>query len=344
MKPFFLRDTKNFGDYSNHWLWPKLIGDLLDEEDNIRLVGIGSLLKSDLNYVAGKKIIFGPGSGYGSFPHLDSIKDWIFYFVRGPLTAEKFGLPPEKSIVDGAWLVSLLPDFAKEYKKKGVCFIPHWKTAERGDWEQVCQAAGMMYIDPMDDFEKIVNAIASSELVITESLHGAIFADLFRTPWIPVKISQSFLNFKWIDWCQSIDVPFKIIQIPCSNFIDCLSSNINPFGVNFKVNINDSVNIEPIKESVVKVIPPLYYKYLMILKKMLRIQREKMFRKMKIWNQGVLIKCWNEKYTTKLANLLKNVSLLEPTLSNDKVKAEKIERLENILYKLRKDYQNGFNV
>ena len=196
MKPFFWRNTKNFGDYINNLIWPKIIGDLLDPNDGIRLVGIGSLIKSELNYVQGKKIIFGTGSGYDSFPDSKSIENWVIYFVRGPLTAGKLGLDPKKSIVDGSWLISLIPEFSSIPQKKGISFIPHWKSAESGNWLQACKDAGFEYIDPTNDVEIVIKTIASSELVITESLHGAILADFYRTPWIPVRISSQFINFK----------------------------------------------------------------------------------------------------------------------------------------------------
>lgn len=341
MKPFFWRDTKNFGDYTNHWIWPRLIGDLLNEDDKIRLVGIGSLLKSDLNYVIGKKIIFGSGSGYGSFPPLSSVKNWIFYFVRGPLTAERFGLPPEKSIVDGAWLISLLPGFSNIPSKQGTCFIPHWKTAERGNWENVCAFAGIRYVNPVGDFEEILKVIANSSLVITESLHGAIFADLFRTPWIPVKISSNFLNFKWIDWCRSIDVPFNFIEVPPSNFVDCIANKRNPFSINFELILQEAAGIEKIRTNDLKINPPFYYSYIMSMKGRLRKYREKIFNDIKFKKSNFLIKSWDDRHVNNLSVLLKKIALERPFLSKETIKNEKVEKLHIVLQSLRNDYAQG---
>lgn len=255
MKPFFLRDTTNFGDFANHVLWPRLIPELLQENDGIRLIGIGSLLKSDLNYVSGKKIIFGTGSGYGGFPAPTTIKDWTVYFVRGPLTADKFGFPPEKSIVDGAWLFSLLPSFNDRMPKKQICFIPHWRTAEKGNWKTICDIAGIKYINPLFDFDQIIYEIGRSNLAITESLHGAIFADLFRTPWIPIKISKNFLNFKWKDWCESINVPFNLIELPPSNFVDCMTEGKNPFYLDNELRFIRNFENERMKSNEMKTPP-----------------------------------------------------------------------------------------
>ena len=68
MKPFYWTGSTNFGDAMNEWLWPDVLGDLINDEDPIRLIGIGSLLRSELNFVKGPKLIFGTGSGYGTLP------------------------------------------------------------------------------------------------------------------------------------------------------------------------------------------------------------------------------------------------------------------------------------
>ena len=40
-------------------------------------------------------------------------------------------------------------------------------------------------------------------------MHGAIVADALRIPWIPLKVMPDLLEFKWQDWCMSINVPYK---------------------------------------------------------------------------------------------------------------------------------------
>ena len=341
MKPFFLRDTKNFGDYSNHILWKKLIPELLDEHDGMRLIGVGSLLKSDLNYVQGKKVILGTGSGYGAFPPAEITRDWDFYFVRGPLTASKFNISKEKAVVDGAWLFALLSEYDLKPIKKGISFIPHWKSAEKGNWKGICELAQIKYIDPISDFDTILNCIAESELVITESLHGAIFADLYRTPWIPVKISNNFINFKWIDWCESVSVPFNLINIPPSSFLDCISEKTNPFEFNNQVNILKNCPAEDLKVNVTKTTPPSYYKQLMILKKFLRGNRENIFNKLQKLSKSYPIKNWDEKRANHIASFLITISKQPSYLSNDKIRNEKLDILNDIIAKLKLDYHNG---
>ena len=60
----------------------------------------------------------------------------------------------------------------------------------------------------------MVSKIRRSRLVLTESLHGAILADAFRIKWVPIRFSYRFLDFKWIDWCQSIRIEFAPVDLP----------------------------------------------------------------------------------------------------------------------------------
>lgn len=342
MYPFYWRGTTNFGDYMNHWLWPKLIPDLLSSEDNIRLIGIGSLLKAELNYVKGKKIIFGTGSGYGDLPQLASMEDWFFYFVRGPLTAKKFGLAPEKAIVDGAWLISQVSSFASIPNKKGVSFVPHWTTAQNGNWEKICHQAELSYIDPLGEFEKIIKSIAESELIIAESLHGAILADYYRTPWIPLQISPKFLNFKWYDWCESVELDFKVAKLPPSDFLECLSIGRNPYSLDYKLEFDRNPSCEKLAfKHDCSNCPPLFYKNKTLVKTFLKKGRDMCLEKLKDRRNMVFLSGWNERHCDNLSHLLKKLLLEEPFLSRDSVREEKIVKLQIELNKLMTDYKNG---
>ena len=45
-------------------------------------------------------------------------------------------------------------------------------------------------------------------------MHGAIVADAYRIPWVPIKSYHSFNNFKWNDWALSNKLEIKINKIP----------------------------------------------------------------------------------------------------------------------------------
>jgi succinoglycan biosynthesis protein ExoV len=77
------------------------------------------------------------------------------------------------------------------------------------EWEKICRGINFGYIDARWPIEKVLAAIASTEVILTEALHGAIVADALRIPWIPVHSTSGISRFKWQDWCMSVDVEYK---------------------------------------------------------------------------------------------------------------------------------------
>jgi succinoglycan biosynthesis protein ExoV len=173
------------------------------------LVGIGSLLNEQLP-VAPLKVVFSSGVGYGQARPNDR---WRVYCVRGPHSARALGLPPEMAVTDGAVLVRTL-GLIPPAKSLPASYMPHWRSDHHGQWRGVCQAAGIHYIDPAGSVENILRDIQRSHLVITEALHGAIVADALRVPWLPVKAYHHILEFKWQDWCSSVDLRYRPAELP----------------------------------------------------------------------------------------------------------------------------------
>jgi hypothetical protein len=209
VKLFYYQDhIGNFGDDLNAWLWPRLIPDLLDDDEPL-FVGIGSIL--DRRIPQGpRKVVFGTGVGYGLLPVLD--ETWQICCVRGPLTAKALGLPPELGVTDPAVLVSRVrtPGTARTYK---VSFIPHFRTPAHAvamgiDLERICTQAGIHYVNPCGPVEEVLDGIERSSKVIAEAMHGAIVADALRVPWVPVQLSDRILHLKWEDWCQSLGMGY----------------------------------------------------------------------------------------------------------------------------------------
>ena len=210
MQLHYWREHPNFGDALNAWLWPQLLDGILDDNDDTMFVGIGTLLRSDMPRRR-RTVVFGTGAGYGERPRIDD--RWTIYCVRGPLTAEALGLPPQAAITDGAALIRLL-DLPTMEKRYPVAFMPHWESIRYWDWAAVCAAAGVKYIDPLGATEVVLRSIGSSELVVAEAMHGAIVADALRVPWIAVRSSGQILNFKWEDWCSSLGLSYDPVVLP----------------------------------------------------------------------------------------------------------------------------------
>ncbi len=340
MLPFFWRDTRNFGDWCNNVLWPDLIPDLLDPSDGIRLVGVGSLLKSTLRQLPGRKIIFGSGSGYGGVPASRDSSDWEFRFVRGPLTAREFRLDPDLSLVDGAWLFGLLDGYIPKTNHSGVAFVPHWTSAKFGQWRAVSEMAGLRYVDPTSDFHEVIKSIATSELVITESLHGAIFADLFRVPWIPVAIGPDFLPFKWLDWAYSVDIKeLEVIRLPYSSigeFVRYRSLPTRSPPMIERVVLADQ-DVRLAVDLAAPVSAARYSKAVKIkqtAKRLLNPVAEFLSSSM----VPTLARPWENERYQRVAKLLQEVSQVHPYMSLDSVRSSKLEQLDSKIQALRHDY------
>lgn len=211
MDTLFFRpgDRTNFGDELNPWLWPQLVPELATAKTKGVVVGIGTLL-NDLLPSDVDKFILGSGAGYGKGPAQPDAS-WKTYFVRGPRTASLLGLEPDRAVTDGAVLIPETHLQKRSAGKTGL--MPHWQS-ELGSWRRAAEHAGLSFIDPTDDVETVLRGIAECDLLLTEAMHGAIVADLIRVPWIPIKSRPGILDFKWLDWCESLDLVYRPVVLP----------------------------------------------------------------------------------------------------------------------------------
>ena len=220
MKICYYHDTEgNFGDDLNAWMWPKLLPNLFNgtckhgqeyyaenNEEDALFYGIGTILDERIP-VKPKKFIAGVGTGYFPPPTIDD--SYNVYFVRGPKTAQKIGVDPSLGIGDPAILLTeLLTKPQKPLYRTSL--IMHCDTAKTGYWKTIAEHLGIHHIDPRTtDPLSVINELIASEYVITESLHGAIIADAFDIPWCPITTMPSINQFKWHDWCETINIEYQ---------------------------------------------------------------------------------------------------------------------------------------
>lgn len=202
----WISDQGNFGDDLNPWFWSHFAPDLFEAEDDIIFVGVGTILCEPIPR-GSKQVVFGSGAGYSLIPADYRSDSWAYYAVRGPLTARLLDLPPATAVSDPAVLLPLMPGLANE-RLRGTVFVPHWRTAAAGLWDEPARHAGVEIVDPRGDARSVIRRIASAELVLAESMHGAIVADAFRVPWIPLISSHENL-FKWHDWALSLGLSYR---------------------------------------------------------------------------------------------------------------------------------------
>ena len=221
---YFKEQNGNFGDDLNEWLWPKLIPGVMDDDDSALFIGIGTII-NDLIPGGCNKIVFGSGVGYLKFvPRID--ESWKIFCLRGPLSARALGVDSCLAVTDAAILLRNV--FNNPCKKKTrISFMPHAIHAN-SELENLCSELGVGYISARWPVEKVLTAVAQTECLVTEAMHGAIAADVLRVPWIPVYTTLQMNPFKWEDWCQTINVSFEPTKLDLkmqSRGYECKSQN-----------------------------------------------------------------------------------------------------------------------
>lgn len=208
----------NFGDDLNLWLWDSLLPGWRDWDPQRVLVGVGTLLSSTLidreRGAERRYLVAGTGVGYGSgrLPDVSDASRWDIRSLRGPRSARSLGLDEALGIVDPAVMLPTLPEFRDTERSGRPIFIPHESTVERHDWASACGEVELDFVSPRGEAKQVIRRIAAAPLVLAESMHAAIIADAFRTPWVPVRIGHKFLLSKWLDWSDSLEIPLN--QVP----------------------------------------------------------------------------------------------------------------------------------
>lgn len=201
----------NFGDELNPYLWPQLFPRAFSADDDCDFLGIGTILSPFVNRKGRRKIVFGTGAGYWDAPVLDS--SWTVYFVRGPVTARMLRLPEHCAITDGAYCLSFVEQPSPP-AGNSVVFMPHHKSEDDVDWRGFCSELGWVYASPTLQVEPALQLLKSARLVVTEAMHGAIVADIYRVPWVPIRYGFRSLDTKWDDWCSSVSMRYRPIDLP----------------------------------------------------------------------------------------------------------------------------------
>ena len=215
----------NFGDDLNEWLWREMLPGVWDASDGIRFIGIGTVLDRGLE-TDQFTVIFGSGAGYAAPPRtLKDARKCKVYGVRGPLSARAVNLAPDLALTDPAILIAALPRF-QNLARRGVIFVPHWKSVGIGTWPAICREVGTEYVDPRQDSELVIRRIGSATLVLAESMHAAIVADALRVPWISVTTTPEFLAFKWADWAASLGMTISTCVLPPSSLQEALRNSM----------------------------------------------------------------------------------------------------------------------
>ena len=58
-----------------------------------------------------------------------------------------------------------------------------------------------------------MSKIKASGLLLAEAMHGAVVADAFGTPWVPLRPLMPDHLFKWFDWTRSLGVAYRPVRL-----------------------------------------------------------------------------------------------------------------------------------
>lgn len=233
----------NFGDDLNAFLWPTLMPGFFDDDDSEIFVGIGTIVGFPCG--SPRKInVFTSGAGNDPLSRWASyeVKYWC---VRGPLSAHFLGLSDRHAIADGAVLTPIVSNFPRRsIAASGVLVIPHWETLDFPGWDEVSRQTGFELLDPRGRPPDVIERIAGARLVLTESLHGAIMADVYGVPWAAFATSGNFLSGKWVDWRRSCGDQFDVTVVPPPGPEPLLKYGrpFAPYGQRHEISVEHAVN------------------------------------------------------------------------------------------------------
>jgi len=175
----------NFGDEISRYIVSQVSGQevVLAQPDEPKLFAVGSLLH--MKELSSSDHIWGTGMmAYvlrcSHLPHIHA--------VRGPLTRQFLmgcGQQVPEVYGDPALLLPRYyqPELIPELKNK-IVVVPHW--SQWGEMNHLAEELEIFYgavvINPTDDWQTVVNQIASAKAVVSTSLHGLIIADAYDIP------------------------------------------------------------------------------------------------------------------------------------------------------------------
>ncbi len=217
-------DVSNFGDDLNVWMWRQLMPHLWNESDDIYFSGIGTILRRDLMPVGRKWVVMGSGVGYTPPPRDFGGPLWQVLAVRGPLSASILGIDPTLAVTDAAILLASLQEYkpVPESSRSGTVFMPHYQSLHAGNWEAVCKQAGVTFLDPRLESRVVLEVLRHAKLVLADAMHAAIVADTMRVPWVPLVTSATINTFKWLDWTETLSLPYEPQRLPPSSLLEAL--------------------------------------------------------------------------------------------------------------------------
>lgn len=201
---------RNNGDSINPYIVESVSGSAarFASHDEQHLLAIGSVLfMANANSLIWGTGLLNPSS------YVPNLKKEQFFAVRGTKTRDFLitkgidvsGIPLGDP---GIFASKLIPE-SNQASKYRAAIIPHHNSIHKEFYQAAARDEGVVVVDVLSDGLKVIEQIRDSEVVISESLHGLIFAESFAKPsvWISGHIGDSNWNFKFLDWYSTTGTP-----------------------------------------------------------------------------------------------------------------------------------------
>ena len=206
--------VRNIGDTINPYIVKHLTGlDPFFQDDYTRehLLAVGSVffVAENTSHIWGSGILL-PNT---DLSRVDITK---VHAVRGHLTLQKlrdhFGTVADLPLGDPSIFADELPDvvrFQQEHTiTHRVAVVPHHDWVAHDYIRMLGRNDDVVVLSPTTDRLDFLRGIISAEYVVSQSLHGLVFAEIFGKPhvWINHR-DRSDLFFKFADWFSTTQEP-----------------------------------------------------------------------------------------------------------------------------------------
>lgn len=194
--------TPNFGDDINPDLFGRLSGlrvRLQPDRGRPHFLGMGSVLEK----ATASSVVL--GSGFLRRPEETVPVAARYVAVRGKLS--RAHIRTDGPVLLGDPMVLLDQVFKPDGRKThALGVVPHVSEVAR---LRRLSPAGVKVIDPADAPWKVIEAIASCERVMSQSLHGLIVADALGVPnlWLAPSAAMAGGDFKFLDYFSTLEAP-----------------------------------------------------------------------------------------------------------------------------------------
>lgn len=194
-------DKLNFGDEITPYIIKKIFGyrSVWAAPGECDLVGVGSVIEH-LQEVPTDKHIKIWGSGFIKSGGKNTHKNLEFLAVRGKLSRARVD-SGNVALGDPGLLMPLAfkPKTGKKYR---LGIVPHYADQNATVVQKMREKKGVKIIDVLGPIEKVIEDIASCELILSSSLHGLIVSDAYGVPnyWMPLSDNLTGGDYKFKDY------------------------------------------------------------------------------------------------------------------------------------------------